>query len=265
MGKSGSMIAAADSAVTPATSYLGSTRYNAFGISKAVPAGLVEFSLANVAAESGDTESEDKEPVPLTIALQPVLMRLKLARSNSLISSHWEDVIASSTGTTELINNFRRYATVWVRSTAAPELDVDLFKAVSGLGVDLSKCVKAFIYDDEVVLEFITILADAGITDSYGYTNPFIRTFTDDDIPYILIGDGRDDEKWDLEFFIGSTSLTPGDIIQSNDNSSNSNSNSITTPVSENSGSGGGGGGCNVGINIFILTLISMGIMHKRR
>ena len=265
MGKSGSMIDAADSAVTPTTSYLGSNRYNAFGISKAVPAGLVELSSANIAV-SGDASSEDKTPTPTTVALQPVLMRLKLARSNSLISSNW-DRIASSSGTLELINNFRNYATIWVRSAVMPELDVDLLGAVSRQGVDLSKCVKAFVYDDEVVFEFITILADSGITDSQGYTNAFIKTFTDDDVPYILIGDGKYDEKWDLEFFIGSTSLTPetSDITNSGDNSSSTKTNTNPT-TNDVSGGSGGGGGCNLGLSaVTFLAALIFGLKHKRK
>ncbi len=268
MGKNGSMIAAADSAVTPAVSYLGSERQNAFQISKAVPTGLVEYSTssANIAAESGDTESGDvSEPVAITIALQPVQFRLKLQRANSLISSHWSE-LASSESSEEVLNKFRNYATVWVRSAAAPELDVDLLSSASrsfaSIDKSLPECVKAFVYDDELVLEFMAVLADAGITDSNGYTNPFIRAFKDDGVPYILIGDGAADDIWNLEFFIGSTSLAQ-DVTDIGDNTTTNTQSSSVAPVSGAS-SGGGGGGCNLGLSLITFTTAFIFGISKR-
>ena len=84
----------------------------------------------------------------------------------------------------------------------------------------------------------------------------YIRTFEDDNVPYILIGDGLQDDKWTLSFFV----TTAGAIDETDDNSSNNNgdnSDNNSTTSGDKSGikkGGGGGGGCNaLGLSILIL------------
>ncbi|MCR5347186.1 MAG: hypothetical protein K6E38_05350, partial [Fretibacterium sp.] len=107
-------------------------------------------------------------------------------------------------------------------------------KAIGDREYDASKVVRAFTYNDSqdgegLYLEFLAFLADAR-SPVEGKT-AFIDLFKDDDIPYLLIGDGAADGSWDLSFFVGEAGSNPE---------------YATSNVTSND-SDGGGGGCDAG------------------
>ena len=245
------------------------TAIDAFRITKAVP--VTDPPLVRIIEEdsnSGTTTSDDATVsgdtgvngvsvsettyTRIDIPLQPVSIRMRVPRSNSLILNHWDE-LNNASNPAELFSRFSRYGTVWVRSDATSEKDADLFKAISSkgsnIGVSAGDCVRAFIYNDELCLDFIVIMAD-GASVNTGKT-AYVEVFKDDNIPYILIGDGKEDGKWDLTFYVAS--LTEGNtsegiadpnIITNNNNNNNTNSNSGGT--TQGLGGSSGGGGCNV-------------------
>ena len=181
----------------------------------------------------------------------------------------------------ELFNIFSRYGTVWVRSEATAEKDANLFTAINNkgnnLGVSAGDCVRAFIYNDELCLDFIVIMAD-GVSRTSGKT-AYVEIFKDDNVPYILIGDGREDGIWDLTFYIASSaeSDSTGGLADpnannnnsnTNTNSNNTNSNGNTTNNNSNGTSKGiggssGGGGCSVSGMLTGLMLAGISLFVK--
>ncbi len=230
------------------TEQIGSEKYYAFKINKVTP-GTATKSDFNVTA-STDITSEDQ-----TVELQPVQIKFNIPRSNSLISSHWEN-FETAESSKNLLNEFMKYAAVWVRSDATNEKDANLFSALSDKA-DLSQCFKIYINDDDnLTIEFIAVLADA-VTPTTNKT-AFIKTFTDDGIPYILIGDGAEDGYWNLTFFIAANGASPytSDINNNSDSSANN-----TSAISSGSS---GGGGCNLNLYLGSLLILAIFIIRRR-
>nr|MBQ6740279.1 hypothetical protein [Synergistaceae bacterium] len=167
------------------------------------------------------------------------------------------------------LQRFMQFGTIGVRSPNTDELDVDLLTALDGeisssaVGSSgLNRFIKAFLMEDKddrtndkLVLEFIVFMADA--SSSKTHKTAYIRTFEDDNIPYILIGDGLQDDKWQLSFFvttaggIGEVDDTPGSDTSSGDQSGSS---------SKKSGGGGGGGCETLSLSSLILFALALGI-----
>ena len=100
---------------------------------------------------------------------------------------------------------------------------------------------------DELYLDFIAVLADGKSINPN--RTAYVEILRDDNVPYILIGDGAEDGKWDLTFYVDATGDNPEtrdpeipNTPASNDNTPNTNPN--TNNESKSSGSSGGGG-CN--------------------
>ena len=280
--------------------YINSSAIDGFKITKIVP--ITEPELVRRISEdtgsdtttSGDTSaptiSNDSPTVgvepadiiytSIDIPLQPVSIRMRIPRQNQLIVNHWDEM-DNAANSAELFNIFSRYGTVWVRSEATAEKDANLFTAINNkgnnLGVSAGDCVRAFIYDDELYLDFIVIMAD-GVSKTSGKT-AYVEIFKDDNVPYILIGDGREDGIWDLTFYIASSaeSDSTGGLADpnannnnsnTNTNSNNTNSNGNTTNNNSNGTSKGiggssGGGGCSVSGMLTGLMLAGISLFVK--
>ncbi|MBR1417510.1 MAG: hypothetical protein IJ576_00935 [Synergistaceae bacterium] len=218
---------------------------------------------------SGDAiGSEDIDLGPAEIPLLPVTIRFEIPRGDELLTeANWAKLYDTSNAQT-LLQRFMQFGTIGVRSPNTDELDVDLLTALDGeisssaVGSSgLNRFIKAFLIEDKddrtndkLVLEFIAFMADA--SSSRTNKTAYIRTFEDDNVPYILIGDGLQDDKWTLSFFVtGAGAIDETDDNSSNNNGDNSDNNSTTS--GDKSGikkGGGGGGGCNaLGLSILIL------------
>ena len=281
MGQAPKLVSGEDSIVVPSQIYIGSSALNAFAIDKEVPlvlqaiVGYSDDYVPEAPSEPSTPETPETPDTPETpetpennenaaamyaaelfttdgIAIQPVKIRLRIPRQNSLLQSHWEELENAQTST-ELFNKFAGFGTIWVRSGATREYDANLLTAInnkgSRIGVSAADCFSAFTYEDELYLDFIVFLADA-VSLNTGKT-AFVEIFRDDGVPYILIGDGAIDKKWNLQFYVGAAGADPEvtrpDDDSTTNNSTTSNSGSSTETAADVSGSGGGGG-CNFGL-----------------
>ena len=256
---------------------ISNTAVDAFRITKAVPDGLVRLQINDTGTDtdSGDTSSGDKPMrgvsvseityTSIDIPLQPISVRMRINRKHSLIVDHWDEM-NNAANSDELFSIFARYGTVKVRSDATGERDADLFYAVNSkgnnIGVGARNCIRAFIDNDELCIEFIAIMAD-GVSPEEGKT-AYIDVFKDDNIPYILIGDGREDGKWDLAFYISSVSATDNDDGIADPNT-NTRTNTNSGPSQGVGGGSGGGGGCNVSVMLSGLMLLGISLLTKKR
>ena len=133
-------------------------------------------------------------------------VRLRIPRREQILVGRWEQ-LSEAAGGKALLKQFMRFGTVWLRSGRTNERDTNLFTAISQRGVDPAECVSAFLYNDELYLDFILLLADAK-SPREGYT-AYLRTFRDDGIPYILIGDGAADGVWNLGLYVDAAGANP--------------------------------------------------------
>ena len=269
MGLPPVMVPAGESAVTPQETLIGSSAITPFKISKSTN------DLARVSHDivpDYDNLTEDGLPTskdvytPLEIALQPVSIRFKINRQNSLLRDRWESLNNASTST-ELFNRFANFASVWVRSAATSEQDTNLFTAINNKGANVAAitagdCVNAFILDNDLYLDFIVLIADAKSKNTN--KTAFIEVFRDDGVPYILIGDGNVDKEWNLEFYVAAAAENPGtrtsdDVTPVTPEDNNNNNNNT-----ESNAGGSGGGGCNSGIIIFALFMPLLIAARKR-
>ena len=279
----------ANDAVTPYYTYINSTALDAFAISEDVD-DVLKALVYDI--ESFDTEAPESEDVPEEtplpdegeiqtdsialraselvftynnentgkIALQPIAVRMKIPRKSQLLADIWDQLDAAE-DPVALFNTFARYGTIWVRSSATREYDANLFTAInnkgSSIGANAADCVRAFIYDDYLYLDFIVIMADA-VSKNTGKT-AFIEIFKDDDVPYILIGDGLVDAHWNLSFYVSQTgdNPTPSATYETDATASGQN-------VNRNLLARGSGSGCNSGIfGLGLLVLVA--IMKSKR
>lgn len=254
------MILPEKSAVIISPDYISSTAMNAFSISKAIneedfATTPVYYPLESDSPDASfysatlkSTYSSDR------VALQPVSIRLRIPRSSQLIEDIWEN-LDNAANPKALFNEFAKVGTIWVRSEAVSALDTNMFSAInSKSSYGASDCVRAFIYNDALYLDFIAILADAE-SPKDGMT-AFIDVIEDDGVPYILIGDGAVDKTWRVSFFVDKTGANPtseGDTSSGND---------TTTTITGSSG--GGGGGCNLGLSGIFIAMIAATLFRKK-
>ena len=183
--------------------YIKAEALNAFEIAAPVPDGLVSMDREIVSKDaSGDVVSRD---VPAQIALLPTQIRLCIPRQEQLLVGLWDE-LAQLDGD-RLLERFAQFGTVWVRSAQTNEFDMNLFSAIGNRGADIKECVRAFIYDDHLYLDFIALLADAKSPKAQ-YT-AYCEIVKDDEVPYILLGDGAADGKWNLSFYVAATGANP--------------------------------------------------------
>ena len=270
---------------------INSSAIDAFRFLKTVPEGLVTYTvISEDTPVSEDNPWFEPEPpaedenesaamfspadVEITlisneIPLQPLSIRMRIPRLNQLVVDHWTDFENTATSRA-LFNAFANYGAVWLRSKSTDTLDTNFFTAInnkgSSIGAGAADCIRAFIYEDALYLDFIVILADAQSKNT-GKT-AFVELFRDDNIPYVLIGDGNENGEWDMTFYIAATgdNPTPRDpSTTSGDTPSTiSGDNPGTIPVSPSSGSGGGGG-CSLGLLGMMGMLLLLGVLKISR
>jgi len=184
--------------------YIKADALNAFEIAAPVPTGLVSMDLEVLSRDaSGDiTASRD---VPAQVAVLPVQIRFCIPRQEQLLVGHWDE-LAQLDGD-RLLERFTQLGTVWVRSAQTNEFDMNLFSTIGNRGADLKECVHAFIYDDHLYLDFIALLADAKSPEAQ-YT-AYCKIVKDDEVPYVLLGDGAADGKWNLSFYVAAAGANP--------------------------------------------------------
>lgn len=236
----------------PTYLYISSSALNSFNIAydlsdKSSFAEIYEESTTTV---SSDTTSDDTSTTISSdkMAVVPMSVRLIIPRKSQLLKDIWDELDAAEDAK-ELFRIFNQHGTVRVRSASANELDADLFKAIgekgADLGVSAENCVSAFIYEDDLYLDFMIFAADA-VSKKTGKT-AFVEIFEDDDVPYILIGDGSIDEKINLSFYVD-TPLEPASSASASSSSTSSNSSSGT---------------CNINASGILILLVLMKAIRK--
>lgn len=191
--------------------YIKADAFNSVQVSAGVPEGLFVVS-------------SDK-------ALLPVKIRLRVSRKEAPIVSIWNSLLNSE----NIVETLANTCTIWVRSDSTAEKDMNLFTTLRNRGYAPDKCIQGFISGDYLYLDFIVLLADA-VSQNSGKT-AFCQVIKDDDVPYILIGDGAEDKEWNLSFYVAPQNSSPIPPIP---------------PTPE----GSGGGGCNSGFLFFALPLL---------
>jgi hypothetical protein len=185
-------------------SYIKADAFNSFTISSDVSSAL--------------TASDD-------VALLPIHVRLRVSRREAPLVDRWNDIENADS----VLDAFANICAVWVRSPNAAEQDMNLFTTLRNRGYSVEKCVQAFTHEDFVYLDFIVLLADAA-SQNAGKT-AFCQVVEDDKIPYILIGDGKEDGSLNLSFYVALTGDNPAP-------------GPTPDPNPEPGSSSGGGGGC---------------------
>ena len=222
----------------PSYYYIHSSALNSFNISydlnsKTSFAEIYDESTAvSSDTESSDTTADSDSTISSDkMAVVPMSIRLIIPRKSQLLKDIWQE-LDTAEDPRELFRTFNQHGTVRVRSTSANELDADLFRAVgekgADLGVSAEDCVSAFLYEDGLYLDFMIFAADA-VSKKTGKT-AFVEIFEDDDVPYILIGDGSIDGKIDLAFYVDSP-LEPASSASNESVSASSKSSSGTCNI----------------------------------
>ena len=203
--------------------YVKADAFNSFTISADAPAGF---------------------PASDDIALLPVHIRMRISRSEALLAGIWDNLSNADS----VVSTFANTCAVWIRSDYTAERDMNLFTTLRNRGSSVEKCAQAFTYGDYLYLDFIVLIADA-VSQNTGKT-AFCQVVEDDGVPYILIGDGNVDGKWNLTFYVAAAGSNPG-------------TDPGETPNPGTDSSGGDGGGCTAfspavfaGIALLILLFI---------
>ena len=278
--------------ITPYETYISSSALNAFAVSEDVPEELQTLvsydeivtnessTTSDDSSASAETESESQtEPETATeenaatasfylsdttyttdssnnMAVQPIAVRLKISRNTQLLKDIWEKLEAAE-NSKALFNTFAEYGAIWVRASTTIEYDTNLFTAInkkgSSLGVSASDCVNAAIDGNYLYLDFMIFMADA-VSQKTG-TSAFIEIFEDDNVPYILIGDGEIDKRWELAFYVDKAGENP---MTSSTSSTVTNSNAI-------SASSGSGGSCNAGFSFIPFVMLGFALMFNKK
>ena len=211
------------SASMPMTFTAGTGMLEPFEIHKAVPDGLISIDVIVSTDASGDIV--DSIDIPVEIAVQPVKIRFKLSRRDGLIGDHWDELeSASKNGTGNLLNKFSEFASIWFRSAATDRKFASLFTSMSRRGVSYEDCVNAFLYGDDLYLDFIVFIADSDWSHQEANKTAYINFFSDDNNRYILVGDGKIDKTWDLGVFVAANNYTDESTNTNDGNSEQSNS-----------------------------------------
>ena len=263
-----------DGTVQPYGVYINSSAQNAFSVSHDVArddTGANPLLLGNrvsydiipiygepVINESGDIGSPDVIGEYYTtdrsgnMAVQPIKIRFKIPRETQMLTNMWEELDAAENSDV-LFDIFTREATIWVRSSATWEYDADLLKAInskgSALGVSARDCVSAFIFDDYLYLDFMVFMADA-VSKNTNKT-AFVEIFKDDGVPYVLIGDGKIDRRFELTFYVAA----PRDDVYGSSSTSQKTESTLSAS--------GSGGGCNLGLAFIPCALLGLALRKK--
>ena len=257
-----------DTVAQPYYTYIDTSAMNAFRIDVDLTGANLFGSVYDVVTVSSDTNSDDEVTIYTTeytgkTAVMPIRVRLKIPRTSQLLKDIWEQLDAAE-NSRELFNIFNRYATVYVRSSAAAEYDADLFKAVGskGTGFDVpvtaADCVEAFLYDNYLNLEFMVFMTDA--VSKKTEKTAFVEIFKDDGIPYILIGDGNVDAALKLDFYVAE----PGVSLASTEEST-------TSTTGSSSVSGSSSGSCSsirgerMNLGVFLILGLSLALRIRRK
>ncbi|MBQ7197492.1 MAG: hypothetical protein IJS40_08815 [Synergistaceae bacterium] len=254
----------------PQSAYISAAAMNSFQISEnffdldlfnSVVAYANLDEISDDVEDDEESQEEDTDEVKMKLyksssrmAVMPVAIRLAIPRKSQLLRDIWNDLDAAESPR-ELFTTFNKFGTVWVRSSATAERDADLFKAIgekgNALGVQAADCVSAFLYRDDdnggedyLYLDFMVFMADA-VSKNTSKT-AFVEIFKDDNVPYVIVGDGDVDAQFDLTFYVAA----PGDVSLST-NSTTTNTDTQTSL----SGSDSGGGACNLGFAFVPLVL----------
>jgi hypothetical protein len=163
-------------------SYIKADAFNAFAVSADVSSAL--------------TASDD-------IPLLPVHARLRVSRREAPLVDRWNDISNADS----VIDAFANLCAVWVRSPNATEQDMNLFTTLRNRGYSVERCMRGFIHEDFLYLDFIVLLADAA-SQNTGKT-AFCQVVEDDKVPYILIGDGKADGSLNLSFYVALAGSNP--------------------------------------------------------
>ena len=262
-GKVPAMASYSDTAdVVPSEVYINSTAIDSFKIDKDAIEGLTAGVRISAENDSEDEEPEEpEEPEPSKIALMPVSIRFIISRHNSLINSHWNEL--EEAGNSEAVfNTFAKYGSIWVRSESAREMDTNLFSAINNTtlkgydaeNVSAVDCVNAFTESDDLYLDFIALIADGKSINEN--KTAYIGVFKDDDVPYILIGDGTEGDGWHIQFYAARAGDNPeADLPDDSDS---------RTESEDQEGTGGsGGGGCNLGFGILIACAVCFAVKKE--
>ncbi|MBQ9564105.1 MAG: hypothetical protein IJU98_00825, partial [Synergistaceae bacterium] len=242
--------------------YINADALNAIEIFATVPEGLVSMDTVTSKDEEGNLISVD---IPAETAILPLVVRFRLPRDEQLTEAQWQALDTAE----DVLAAFRKLGTIWVRSENTMYKDANLLRAISNrlseakvsVSGSQSDIVRAFTYSDpsysttkgrdSLCLEFLVYLADAK-SPHEGYTG-FIDLIEDDNIPYLVIGDGAADGKWSLSFYISLDGPDPND---------NDGDNTAETQTS----SGGGGGGCDTGaLGVLAMILAGGAFLLRRR
>ena len=245
----------AEKQAQPYKDYPKSSAKNAFAIDEDLKDTSLLAKVYEIVITSSDTESGDVITTYSTentgkMAVMPMAVRIKIPRTDTKLKDIWEQLDAAEDNNA-LFRIFRRYYSVWVRSSATGEYDHDLFSALdyteAGNGVNYSAedCVSAFIDDSYLYLDFMVFAADAASKNTAQKT-AFVKIFEDDGEPYVLIGDGNVDAKIDLAFYVDA----PGETETS------------TAEYTSTAGSAGGGS-CSMN-HYGVILLISMLVLKLR-
>ena len=273
--------AAASDAAEVKSIYINSSAIDAFSFVKIVPDDLVRLVSKDDSSSNGNTTSNDQGSTTsndvgtqfyssatvytsIDIPVLPLSIRMRIPRGNQIIVDHWEELNNAASGR-EVFETFAKYGTVWLRSDATSEKDANLFTAINNKGSSQSvgavDCVRAFICDDELYLDFIVLLADGKSTRT-GRT-AYVEVFKDDNVPYILIGDGNENGIWEMIFYVAPASSASSNNTSGGDSSSGNNSGENTgTPNTSSSSGGGGCNGVQLGITLLAL-LVGIGCFKK--
>ncbi len=165
--------------------YINADAVSSFQIKAKVPDGLTPVSV-DVSADIN----------PKNSALLPVLVRLCVPRQEKLLVGHWDELEKEN----YKLDVFAKYGTIKVRSPHTSEKDMNLFTALKNRGFEPKDCVRAFAHDDALYLEFIALLIDT--KSPLASKTAFCDVVKDDKVPYILLGDGKQDNLWDLSFYV---------------------------------------------------------------
>ncbi|GHV46159.1 hypothetical protein FACS1894204_07190 [Synergistales bacterium] len=223
--------------------YFGRDPLNAFTISADVPDYLKRVSEdITLSAVSQDKKTP----------LLPVRVRMTFSRQvfDLIDKEKWNELLNAES----VIDKFAETYTIWVYSPNTDEKVLNLFDAIrrddntNGVFYSVSDCVGAFIEGNSLHVEFVALIADSvSLRDG---KSAFCYVVEDDGIPYILFGDGKIDDGWNLSFYIDKNVSGP-DVIN---------------PGNKTPGDGeGGGGGCNQGsVSAAIFALLAVGWFIKR-
>ncbi|GHS86345.1 hypothetical protein AGMMS49957_04330 [Synergistales bacterium] len=204
--------------------YFGRAPLNAFTISADVPDYLKRVSEdITLSAVSQDKETP----------LLPVRVRMTFSRQvfDLIDKEKWNELLNAES----VIDKFAEVYTIWAYSPNTAEKVLNLFDAIrrddntNGVLYSVSDCVGAFIEGNSLHVEFVALIADSvSLRDG---KSAFCYVVEDDEIPYILFGDGKIDDKWNLSFYVDRNVSGPD----------------LSNPGSKSSGDGEGGSGCNQG------------------